>query len=559
MTTRVWANGDKTTAIANIKADLANFISFNASGQKVVDTDAMRAYLIAQFQAISTSAEYVYPATADTALAAAQNAPVQSLVASFDSSIGVGRWSSRVDWPTDVGVLAGGTLVGSVKAAMTECATLAAAITSYYSDVDAQLATAVTNYYTAQGIDSLVPAGVVPIIETRTYIYTYVNDRNEESAPSPASALADFDQNDTANVTVASPPGGRDITHFRVYCSTLSNSQASFDYIPNASDDLGWPIGTLTILDDLRPEARQEPCPTTTWAEPPANLIGLSEGPNGTMAGFFDNTFCPCEPFVPYAWPVEYQKTTGWPIVGIGRFGQTYVVLTRGKPYYMTGADSQSLDSQPIDSNQACVSRKSIVNVEGGVVFASAEGLCLADSNGIKLITEGHFSRKEWAALAPSSIFAAEQEGSYIFHYNNGVTSGCYGLDLRVGKLTTLDGTGSAFYRDLLSDTLYLASGTTIKAMFSAGTQRDATWKSKIMAMPNYANLGWAQIQGEFDASVTLTLWRDGTLTDTVTITSRAPVRLSSLRAIEHEVQIESTARVTSLTLASTAQELRAL
>ena len=64
---RIYAGGNRATAVANIKADVAAYISFDASGRKVVDVDGLWGYLVAQGQAIITDAEYVSPATAATA------------------------------------------------------------------------------------------------------------------------------------------------------------------------------------------------------------------------------------------------------------------------------------------------------------------------------------------------------------------------------------------------------------------------------------------------------------------------------------------------------------
>jgi hypothetical protein len=550
---RIYAAGNKATAVANIKTDVATFISFNTNGEKVLNVEGLVQYLEAQFAAISTDAEFIAPATAASAAAAAKSVATRQIADSLNNVVQLGHWTGRSDFPTATTVLTGSTLVSAIKDGIAELTRLSNAISDYYVSVANVLRQKLTDFYGSQGIDALVPAGVVRQIETRAVICTYVTDWDEESAPSPASALAEMDQNDSATYTAPSPPSGRHINRIRWYRSQSTNTGANFTFVDEVAST------SLSYLDEKKAEELQEPCPTTTWAEPPANLIGLTEGPNGGMAGFFDNTVCPCENFVPYAFPVEYQKTTAWPIVGIGRFDSTYVVLTRGKPYFMSGADSASLDSVPVDSSQACVSRRSIVNVEGGVIYASPDGLCVASASGVQLLTQEHFNREEWQALVPASIFAIEHDGSYIFHYDTGSASGCYALDLKDGKLTTIDATGSAFFRDLVNDTLYLASGTTIKSLFTAGSKRTGTWKSKIMVMPSYANLGWLQANSDFEAPVTVKLYREGVLTDTKVLTGREPVRVSSKRAIEHEVQIESAARVTGVTLASTAQELRGL
>ena len=150
-----------------------------------------------------------------------------------------------------------------------------------------------------------------------------------------------------------------------------------------------------------------------TWAQPPAGLLGLRGLPNGIMAGFFGKTLCFCEPFAPFAWPVEYQLTLEFNIVGIGVFGQTAVVLTEGNPYFVSGADSASMSAQKLESPQACIAKRTIASVEGGVIFASPDGLCLAGPNGVSVISQTAFSRADWQAQVTSTAFGAFHDGVY--------------------------------------------------------------------------------------------------------------------------------------------------
>jgi hypothetical protein len=131
------------------------------------------------------------------------------------------------------------------------------------------------------------------------------------------------------------------------------------------------------------------------------------------MAGFFGKTLCFSEPYAPYAWPVEYQQTVKHNLVGLGVFGQTVVVLTEGSPYYASGADSASMSAQEIDAPQSCVAKRTIASVEGGVMFASPDGLCLASNAGVKVLTYENFSKEDWQARVGANAFGAYSDGSY--------------------------------------------------------------------------------------------------------------------------------------------------
>ncbi len=543
---RIYAAGNRATAIANIKADVAAFISFDANGQKVVDVDGLWAYLVEEAQNIIDDAEYISPATAATAAAAMKTINGRDMAQQLADLIGPQRWSSRPDWPTNTQQLTGGTQAAAVKSALAETARLSGAITAHYTGISNRIDDILTEAYYRFGVDADVPKGVVRIVETRAVIYTYVTDRGEESAPAPASVVVDLDQNDTATYTAAAPPTGRNVTKIRWYRSNSSNTGANFQFVAETD------AGTLTYTDSLKAAELGEPCPTTLWAEPPATLAGLVAGPNGAVAGFTGNRFCPSINFIPYAFPREFERTTAWPIVGIGVFQSTYVVVTQGNPYFWSGSSSDALAGGEVKVNQACVSRRSIAGDDDNVYWASGDGLCRANASGVAVITKDLFSKADWAALSPATIKAVVYDGCYLFT----CTAGAYMLDLSTLKLTTLDATASAFYSDLLNDMPYLATGTTIRAMF-AGSARTAVWKSKKIKLERYADMKWLQVDSDFGGTITVKVWRDGTLTDTKAVTSRAPVKLVPGRALEWEVEVTGALVVTQVTLASSSEELR--
>jgi hypothetical protein len=558
---RIYASGVKATALSNIIADVAGYISFNDQGVKVVDTAGLKAYLIEQGLLVA-STEFVAPATAETATAAAQSVNPDALVQVLVDSIGEAHWKTRADWPTSTDVLSGAALVTAVNAGIDQCRRAAQAVTNHYADINRKLSDYVTEFYYGQGIDALVTPAVVRRIETRAVICTYVTDEDEESAPSPASTLVELDQNDTATYTAPAPPSGRNIAKIRWYRSRSSNVTTDFAYVDEETYDSG-NAATLSYTDSKKAEELGEPCPSITWTEPPATMIGITAGPNGMHAGFVGNHFYVCENHVPYAFPEEYRKSLGWPIVGLAELPDGWFVATRGFPYFILGSDAANLSVVPIKTGQACVNRRSIVSIDGAAVYASADGLCVARPGaGVDLITgpKGFdlFDKESWTALGPSSIFAAEYDGCYYF----GTSSTGYMLDINTGKLTTVTANGAtALHRDILTDTLYYATGTVIKSAFTAGTNRTGTWKSKKVIMPKPANLGWLQVDSDFTggAAITVKLYRDGTLTDTKTVTSKTPVRVSSKYAIEHELQVEGAIDATQVTLASTMDELRVL
>lgn len=436
--------------------------------------------------------------------------------------------------------------------------------------------TAVSAWIDGQGgTGKIVGETVTRVLDTRFYIATFVTDWGEESAPCKPSDMVEIDQNDSVTITRPVTASGetyaaRHITKWRLYRSNTGSETSTFQFV----DEI--PISTGSYTDTKKGQELGEVCPTLTWEEPPYRadqqfdgfpkpvvgsnpyLRGLVGMPNGIMAGFFDNTVAFCEPYAPYAWPVEYQITTEFPIVGLGVFGQTLFVGTTGNPYFISGADSASMSAQKLDAKQACASRRSIASVQGGVLYASPDGLCVADPSGVKVVSAAHFTREDWQKLDPSTMVAASHENLYYLFYS-GAGGGCLVFDLAAGKLGRVDLRASAVFTDTLTDTMYVADGTNIKAVFGGAGRRTATWKTPKITLPAHVGFAWLKVYGDQTeaAPVVVRWYADGALRYTTTLTDREPVRLPSGRYLEHEVELVSAARVTRVVMAGNTQELQ--
>lgn len=395
-----------------------------------------------------------------------------------------------------------------------------------------------------------------PVKETRFYFATYTTDWGEESAPSPVTALLEVDQYSDVTLTLPAPPSGRNVVATNLYRSNVGTTSAGFQFVKAI------PVATTSFIDKLKAAELGESCPTITWAEPPAGLRGLVGLPNGIMAGFVDNYVAFCDPYHPYAWPVEYQVTMEHPIVGLGVFGQSLVVGTQANPSIVSGSDSASMSAQVLDDAQACVSARSMVSAGGGVLFASPDGLCFASQNGVELITAALFAREDWQALQPESIIAAMHEGVYYFWFAGSGTrpAGCYALDLVAKKLVRVEATATAVFADSLTDALFYVDGGQLKRAFSAG-RRSGRWKSAKMEIEAQTPLAWGKVMGDQtqDNPVTLVWTGDGAERYTKTVTDTQPWRLPPGRYLEHEVQVSGAARVTKVFLSSTTDELKGI
>jgi len=396
--------------------------------------------------------------------------------------------------------------------------------------------------------------------ETRVYTYTYISEESGltvESAP--------WSADDMASATVDVYPGtGKEMCLLDgVYkdgytaesCKTAGGTwEASKSLVtltgfaaPPSAD--GWyytgmriyratagvflfvdEVGKVTSYKDTKSaSALGEPCPSTTWSPPPADLAGLINLPNGMMAGFKGRDVAFCVPFRPYAWPDEYGQTVDYPVVGLGRMDTTLAVLTTGTPYLIQGASPEYATVVKSDLEQACVSKRSIVSMGGAVVYASPDGLLLLSSGGSKILTGDIFDRADWQALNPASIHAYGHDSKYVAFHNpatiDGVTYTGFVVDLKSQQFIRHNISGvTAGYADLRNDQLYLVDGSKQVVKWEGGGYLTGRWRSKVFSLPQISGFVCAQVEAENYTGVKCALYRDGVkVTTELTAVGDAP------------------------------------
>lgn len=376
---------------------------------------------------------------------------------------------------------------------------------------------------------------------TRFYTITYVNEFGEESMPSVLSEEITI-QDPSAIVTVALPSVGtndQNITTVRIYRTNDSADAyqlaGSVNINVNSFVDDGETLGI--VLDSW------------TYAEPVQDMKGLCAMANGILAGFSGNTIYFSEAYLPHAWPVDYQQTTQDEIVAIAAVGNSVIVGTKGNPYIFSGVSPDAISGEKLEIAQACVSKQSMVDMGQYAIYASPDGLVLASSSSVSLITSGLFNKKEWQKYEPSTIKAEYYEEKYVAFYGDGKG---FIFDPRNSDFVETDFTGTAMYNDLETDTLYIAQGSTLSAFDENISTLSYSW-SKTVRLNNAASPSCAYVDTINPDNVGMTISVDGVelLTyeslggDISQVGGTAPVfRLPAVRGREFTVTITGTADV---------------
>jgi hypothetical protein len=261
--------------------------------------------------------------------------------------------------------------------------------------------------------------GYTPISTATSYVYTYVNDIGEESAPSFASTTVL--RPDGVSITVTTPtttPSGTDpdydIETKRIYRAVTGATGTYFRFVAEIA------LTTADYVDSLPDTELGEALDSEGWDLPPTGLKGLLALPNGVMAGFVGNQLCFSAQNHPHAWPTAYRLTVDTDIVAIGNIDTTVVLGTEAFPYLAIGTSPDAYSMTKLEVPQACVAKRSLAYLIGtGVVFASPDGLIAVAGNGnVRNLTSSVFTREQWQALVPESIVGVAHDDVYHFFYD---------------------------------------------------------------------------------------------------------------------------------------------
>lgn len=285
--------------------------------------------------------------------------------------------------------------------------------------------------------------------QVRSYVYTYIvmlGEHDMESAPSPPSnfvAVADG-----ASVTLtgfAEPPDdGRAYAKMRVYRLAVGDASEEYLFVGEIDlDTFDFETGNQYV-DTLRGTDLGRPLPSqyknlggqiVRWDEPPEDMKGLIELPNGMLAAFRGNELLLCEPYQPHAWPVAYRRAVSDEIVALGAFGASIVVTTKGRPTIFTGVEPGSLSEENVETAYPNLSKRGTVDLGYAVVYPSLRGKVMVSQGGAKIITDGLFTDNQWEALNPASFVAAKYGSRYIWFYESNEWSAVASSELTVAEV----------------------------------------------------------------------------------------------------------------------------
>lgn len=347
-----------------------------------------------------------------------------------------------------------------------------------------------------------------------------------------------------------------------------------------------WGDGSYNFTDDFDPLNLSTILSSDEYDAPPDDLQGLIAAQNNILAGFVGNKLYLSEPALPHAWPIAYTITFEYDIVGLAPINGDILVMTKGYPYLVSGADpAAGMSIQRIDALYPCLNRKGIVSMNYGVIYPTHDGMAVfAPGSGPNIITRSNFNNDTWAAeLDPTTVVGEFYGDAYLASHSTGGFA--FEPDKNIGgQFVDLDFTYTASWYDPVEGRLFCVTGTNGDVYEWDNLSQPALvqeWKSKVIKTTNMINLGAARVIADYsevtttwDAAsqqwqddtsawstvnnITFKLWVDKQLILTTTVTDMNVFRLpSGYRSDTFEVGVSGDIRVRAIHLGETPLSLK--
>jgi hypothetical protein len=421
---------------------------------------------------------------------------------------------------------------------------------------------------TAIGISAVTPPGETDDDptndETRYYCETYVTAYGEEGPPGPASASVEITTpGSSVTLSLSGPPtGNNNVTRRRIYRTVTTTSDAEFMEVVELD------ISARSFVDSYSSDELTATLETEDYLMPPDNMIGLCAMNNGISVGFAGNEILFSMPYLPYAWPDAYKLSTYDNIVAIASVDTAVVAGTEGVPVVFSGITPSNISDKPVQLNQACLSKRSMVSMLGFVLYAGPAGIVKITASGAgSVATANVLTRDQWQDFNPTTIRAWSVGGNYIGLYDydedgDGVYDTVKGFiyDPNNNDLRRLTNTFDSAYADPQSDLLYVAKGTELWISQASQTPLAMRWRSKVFHVPQGTSYSVCRVMSPSVIQVGIRFFIEGQLAASLPPGSVVDniFRLPVMAGSKWQVEVYGYAQVDRITLAQSVKELPA-
>jgi hypothetical protein len=262
------------------------------------------------------------------------------------------------------------------------------------------------------------------------------------------------------------------------------------------------PVANTTYTDAVVAADLGEILPTADSLLPPKNLIALTSLPNGCLVGISGNEICFSDPYLPYSWPLRNRYTISGVGIALVSAGNSVIVLTDTFPILFTGSDPEAMSPSVMQTYAPCATKRGVVDVGGGCMYPSYDGLWLAAPGRVEKLTTKLYREEEWRLLYPETFVAGFADGQYYARYRDDGSSYIWVFDTAENdSVIRVEQDASHLLRNDTDGELYVALDDKVYRWDSNINQRyTSDWVSSEIQLPMPMNFSVAQVHGAFNA-----------------------------------------------------------
>lgn len=269
--------------------------------------------------------------------------------------------------------------------------------------------------------------------DSRAYVYTYINQWFEESAPSPPSNVVRVADGVSVSVSgIALPPDGYGIVGAKIYRASTGFREDNVKTQKPVTDFQFVGIHyfpSTTFVDTVKGIGLGEVLETEKVRMPPACLQQVvSLDGVVRLAGFYKNKVFLSENFQLHNWPVKYDLTLNHNIVHMGQQDRKLYITTDSIPYIVDASGCEDLKCTPVFTGDTplpdigCQYQSGAIMTPHGYVYSSPLGVILFSENTKWVIlTARWLSEDDWRQVLPETARFAYWEG-FLFIATDMVT-----------------------------------------------------------------------------------------------------------------------------------------
>lgn len=335
----------------------------------------------------------------------------------------------------------------------------------------------------------------------RSYVYTYVNQWGEESAPSPSSNEITVEDGSSVRVSgIALPPEGYGITGASVYRTATGFREADGKQQKAATDWLfvGYVrFPSTSFSDSVRDSGLGMPIDTEKDSPPPDGLRNLCavEG-LARLAGTEGSRVYLSENHQPWNWPRRYELTLDWDAVHMKCVDQKLYVTTGSVPYVIDVSGCDDTKCTPVMEagsplpDISCGHASSAIATPFGMIYSSPLGAALLDSAARwTILTKKWFTPEQWRKLKPETarfaywqtfLFIVTDAASFVLNID-GDTLG----DMKGAELTTISDAPLDMFRTASGELAMLMDGA-VWLWDMGNERRPYLWRSRELTGPGH-------------------------------------------------------------------------